>query len=391
MEKYRTMSTINKGQNVCFILTHVPNPRINKRIRVFKDIMPVEVICARRASQNIWEPEYKDIKHTILNIDLPRSSQIFKRIKASSGFRRELYRLLKEKKPTIVYSEGLDTLMVAVKYKKTNHCRLIFEVSDLRENFIEKPKGLIKRGMTFAISIKEKSLFKSIDKLVVTSPKFYDLHYCDLIAKENTIFVPNAPDLSVFKNFRHKQGGKFTVGFIGGIRYLKQMEMLVDVASELNINVLFAGAGGTSDEYMKIQEYCEGKSNIRFTGRYDYGKDIANLYGMVDCVYSVYDADNPNVKIALPNKLYEAVYCNLPIIVAKGTYLEEIVSEWGVGLSIGHTNNNELKDAIMILKDNENIYKNISDACDKKKSDIVQMREVNLFEKLMGNDENGWK
>lgn len=375
----------DKNQKVCFLLTHVPNPRMNKRITAFKELMPVEVICARRASQNIWEPEHSDIKHTILDVDLPQSSKIFKRMKVSSGFRKDMFRLLEEMKPTIVYSEGLDTLMVAVDYKNKHECKLFFEVSDLRESFIEKPKGFIKRCVTEVISIKEKELFKFIDKLVITSPKFFDLHYCKLISKENTVFVPNAPDLSAFSDFKHKKGGIFTVGFIGGIRYLTQMKMLVDAASDLNIKVVFAGAGGTSGEYEEIQEYCKEKDNVCFTGRYDYGKDIANLYGMVDCVYSVYNADNPNVRIALPNKLYEAVYCNLPIIVAKGTYLEEVVKDWGVGLSVGHTNTEELTQALQKLKYDDAIYKTISDACDNRKKDIIRMREFNLIEALIGD------
>lgn len=379
------MHYVDKDQKICFLLTHVPNPRMNKRIAAFKKQMSVEVICARRASQNIWEPEHSDVTHTILNVDLPQSSHIIKRIKVSSGFRKELYKLLEEKKPTIVYSEGFDTLMVAVDYKKKHGCKLFFEVSDLRESFIEKPKGVINRCMTEAISVKEKDLFKYIDKLVITSPKFFDFHYCKLISKDNTVFVPNAPDLSAFSNFKHKNDGIFTIGFIGGIRYLTQMKMLVDVASDLDMKVVFAGAGGTSGEYEEIQEYCKGKDNICFTGRYDYCKDIASLYGMVDCVYSVYNADNPNVKIALPNKLYEAVYCNLPIIVAKGTYLEEVVKEWGVGLSAGHTNSEELKEVLQKLKDEENLRKTISDACDKRKNDIIRMRKFDLVETLIGD------
>lgn len=311
---------------VCFILTHIPNPRMNKRIEAFSHVMEREVICARRASQNIWEPEHADVKHTIFEVDLPKSSQIIKRIVVSAGFRKKLYAELKKAKPTIIYSAGMDTLMAAVKYKKRYGGKIIFEVSDLRESFIEKPRNRAKKILSYAIQKQEKRLFSHVDNLVITSPKFYDLHYHEIIQKDKTLFIPNVPDTDVFRNYRKKEGGVFTVGFIGGIRYLQQMKMLVDAAENLNINVLFAGAGGTSDEYQEITEYCRDMSNIQFTGRYDYGKDIAGLYGMVDCVYSVYDADNANVRIALPNKLYEAIYCELPIIVSKGTYLSELVN-----------------------------------------------------------------
>lgn len=374
---------MNKNEKVCFVLTHVPNPRINKRIAAFKKNMPVEVLCARRKSQNVWEPEHLDIEHAILDVDLPRSSQLIKRVITSYGFRKRLYALLEEKRPTIVYSEGLDTLMVAVKYKKQHGCKLIFEVADLREAFIEKPRNFVKRCITCIISMEEKLLFKSIDKLVITSPKFYEKHYCELISRDNTVFAPNAPELVAFHNYKPKHEGPFTVGFIGGIRYLTQMKMLVDVASELEINVIFAGAGNTNGEYAEIQAYCKDLPNVCFTGRYDYSSDIANLYGLVDCVYAVYNADNPNVKIALPNKLYEATYCKLPIIVAKDTYLEEIVKEWGVGVSVGHTNPTELKNALIKLKEDKEFYNTISKACEQEKKEIVKLQDFDIADVLL--------
>ena len=75
--------------------------------------------------------------------------------------------------------------------------------------------------------------------------------------------------------------------------------------------------------------------------------------------------------MALPNKLYEAVFCELPIIVAKGTYLSEIVDDWGVGLSVSHTDVDELCDALQILRDKDRRYKQIVDNCKKHKIDVT--------------------
>ena len=53
---------------------------------------------------------------------------------------------------------------------------------------------------------------------------------------------------------------------------------------------MFAGAGETNDDYKQITDYCKDKEYVTFTGKYIYNTDIAKLYGMVDCVYAVYDA-----------------------------------------------------------------------------------------------------
>lgn len=338
-----------KHMNICLLLTHVPNPRMNKRIEVFKKTSETKVICTRRASQNIWEP-IQNVEHFIFDIDLPSAKHLIKRWLVSRNFQRKALEKLDELKPNIIYAEGLDSLIIAGKYKRRKAVKVFFEVADLRENYITLPTKMIERVSTKLLLQKEKKAFENVDYLVVTSPKFYDMHYSTLIPKEKMIFIPNAPDPKVFANYQKKSDGAFTIGFIGGIRYLNQMKMLVDVASELNVNVLFAGAGGTSNEYQEIREYCKGKDNIFFSGKYNYDREISGLYGKIDCVYSVYNADNPNVRIALPNKLYESVICELPIIVAKNTYLAEVVEEWGVGISVSHENKNELIDAIKKLQ-----------------------------------------
>lgn len=348
--------------NVCFLLTHVPNPRMNKRIEVFKGIMETQVICTRRASQDIWEPS-QDIEHIIFDVDLPSAKHIIRRYIVSRDFQKKALKKIEELKPNIIYAEGLDTLIIAKKYRRHNKVDIFFEVADLRENYIVKPKKLIGRLITDALLRIEKNVFGIVDHLIVTSPKFYDIHYHNLIPKDRVLFIPNAPEEEVFKDYKKKDNGPFTVGFIGAIRYLKQMKILVDAANEVGVDVVFAGAGGTSSEYEEIREYCEGMTNVTFTGRYNYDSEIAGIYGKVDCVFSVYDADNPNVCIALPNKLYESIICECPIIVARGTYLSELVDEWKVGISVGHKSREDVVEAFKRLKEDAEYYNSFVKQC----------------------------
>lgn len=362
------------SMTVCFLLTHVPNPRINKRIEVFKTQADTHVICTRRVSQNVWEPT-QDVDHVIFDIDLPSAKHILKRYAVSQEFQKKALSQLEKLKPNIIYAEGLDTLIIAGKYKKNHHVRIVFEVADLRENYIATPKKAVDRAITSMLLQREKKEFRNVDFLVVTSPKFYDIHYNTLISRDKMLYIPNAPDANVFRNYKKHQGD-FSVGFIGGIRYLKQMKMLVDAAGMVGCKVLFAGAGGTSSDYEEIQAYCKGKDYVQFTGRYDYNSQIADLYGMVDCVFAVYDAENPNVKIALPNKLYESILCELPIIVAKGTYLEELVKKWGVGVSVSHKDVNELAEILKKLMKDEELYHQIVVSCQKRKQGLDSFGKI---------------
>lgn len=350
---------------------HIPDPRTNKRISVAKKVGDTSVICVRRSSQDIWEPLHKDVPHYIFDLDVPTSNQLVKRYWVQRGFNKKAYKKICEEQPDVIYCGGLDMLSLVCKYKRENsRCKIYFEVADLRECFIGTPKTIRERVERIILSIIEKKSFPYVDFLALTSMKFYDVHYSQLISKNKVIYTPNVPNTDVFKNYKHKAEGKFTIGFIGGIRYLNQMKMLVDAAEVADCKVVFAGAGGTSTDYEEISNYCIKKDWVDFTGKYDYNSQISELYGRVDCVYAVYDANNPNVRIALPNKLYEAVYCELPIIVSKNTYLSEVVESLGVGISVGYNSTDELINALHKLK-NDEYYKAIRSKCDLAKKELV--------------------
>ncbi len=349
--------------NTCFILTHVPDPKTNKRIAVLKTKSDVTVICTRRKSQDIWEPAFPDVKYEIFDIDLPPSNKIIKRAIVSREYQKKAYSILAKLKPELIYADGLDSLIIIEKYRKRFPAKVVYDVADLREAYIEKSKNIVKSIINELVKGREKRGFNYVDYLVITSPKFYELYYHKLISKKRTIYIPNAPDKEVFSNYKKKTDGLFTVGFIGGIRYINQMKMLVDAAEKVGCRVLFAGAGGTASDYESITEYCKNKPWVSITGKYDYNKEIALLYGKTDCIYAVYNADNPNVRIALPNKLYESVNCGLPIIVAKGTYLSEIVDTWGVGISVSHKNVDELTEGLIKLRDDKAFYDQIVRNC----------------------------
>ena len=371
----------------CFLLTHVPDPKTNKRIKVFKEYGIVNVICTRRKSQDIWEPAFNDVSHFIYDVDLPTAQHILKRYIVSRGYQKKALAKLNELKPDLIYADGLDSLLIAEKYKQQHRdIKLFYDVADLREIYIEEPKKLINRIINESIKNIEKRCFRIVDYLVITSEKFYSVYYYKLIDKEKVLFIPNAPEKEVFDKYIKKNDGVFTVGFIGGIRYLEQMKMLVDAAEICGCNVLFAGAGGTSHDYEEISKYCSNKAWVKFTGKYDYKMDIANLYSSVDCVYAVYNADNPNVRIALPNKLYESVYCRLPIIVAKGTYLSELVARWGVGIAVNHKNSKELIDALTELKNNKKMRKVFEENCIKITEEVVADKYLNQLVEKIQND-----
>ena len=358
-------------KKLVFVFGHIPDPRMYRRIIALKESFEVYVVCARRINQNVFiQKEIPGVTQIVKDMELPSISQLLRRINASRDYRKFILENLNTIQPSVIYAEGLDTLMAVNKYARYRKVTVIDEVADLRECFIEDmPKSFFRRIIDSMICYKERKMFKCVDLLVLTSMKFYDVHYKYFFPKEKVFFLPNMPETSAFKSFsRKKEDDFFTIGFIGGLRYIRQMYLLVDAASKAGVNVVIAGAvADVADDFIN---YCKEKQHVKLLGRYNYDKDIASLYGMMDCIYSVYDADNANVRIALPNKLYESIYCCIPIIVAKNTYLSEIVEEWGVGVSVNHLDENELTNTFMKLRDDKSLYNRIIQNCSHRRNEI---------------------
>ncbi len=322
-------------QHLVFVLNHFPNPRLNRRLRLLQNDAQLSVICIDRQGQNIGKIRLEQVAYYIQSMDLPDSSHLLRRAIISRRFHHFALHLLHQLKPDVIYTEGLDALLSAAAYKKRAAFapRLVYEVADLRERFLQPGRNFIDEQLSSAVRRSEERALSSVDRLVVTSPKFYEVRYAPHLSSDRVLFIPNAPDPAPFSTYRPHQGA-FTVGFIGSLRYVPQMKQLIDAARIADCQVLFAGGGSGSTEQKELEHYAAGDPRIRFYGAYNYDRDIAALYGQVDAVYAVYNNENPNVKLALPNKLYEAALCGLPLLVASQTYLADIVTSQQIGIAV---------------------------------------------------------
>jgi succinoglycan biosynthesis protein ExoL len=352
---------------ITFVLSHIPDPRMNKRITLLKDKYQTSLVFWNRKTVDIWKQIHTDIERKEISIKANYTSPL-KRIVPTCAFAIAAIKHLYKMNPKCLYTENVDMLVICSIYSflKRGKPAIIYEIADLNKLIIDQPRSLVVNLLQKVIIYTEMRLCRGVSLLVLTSERFYEIYYKNFFPKNKTLILPNMPNLQAFFSYKPKVSGKFTIGFIGVIRYKEQMKMLIKAAKKCQVNLLFAGTG-LDDE---IENLCKDIPNIKYYGKYDFDTEIASLYGKCDCIYSVYDADLNNVKVALPNKLYEAIFCELPIIVAKGTYLAALVKEMGVGIAVSHTDVNELIFVLEKLVKDKEYYNSFTSACRLHKQKI---------------------
>lgn len=344
---------------VAFIFPDIPNPRILKRVKIAAKSNQVHLIYWDKLLKYKHEfstPE--DVLTKKISIKCKNGINV-QRVLASNRFRKQAIDYLTDIKPDILHVCNLDMLYIAVDYKNKykEKCKIIYEVADLKK-YVFKEKNLIKNMSNSMMRNKEKQYVKFIDVLILTSEYYWDYYYKGLnIDQSKFLYIPNVPEKKLFDDFRKVKHDAFTIGFFGNIRYKVQILDLIEVIKQTkNTKLIISGYGIFMDDVIRASENCD---RIEILGSFDYNKDIVHLYQKIDCVYAVYDSYNENVKIAIPNKLYEAIVCELPILVAEGTKLGEFVIRNKIGNPINSNHPSELKNEINKLRDDLNYYEEI--------------------------------
>lgn len=372
--------------NLLFLLSHVPNPRIYKRMKIAKNNHNVSTIYWRRSFES-FETFFQDKAIEKYEVIGEGKSQyglsVFKRIMLILKFMFRALGVMKKIRPSIIHCEHLDMLFISYIFKKiyNRDVKIIYEVADLHEIVYSDSNQKINIFQRKIFKMIEKYLSMEIEKIIITSPYFWDDYYCDFIPEEKVLFIPNAPEKKVFENYSSKRNDKLTIGFIGAVRYSKQLKMLIDVAQETNlIDVLIAGNGSA---YKEISDYSNNLNCVKMYGPYDYEKEIAMLYSKIDIVYSVYDSRNKNVRIALPNRLYEAIVTEKPIIASRNTKLGEFVKKNKIGFLVDSQEKDDLKNLVLNILNEKTNLNNCKENCNKIKEnyymDFYNSKLIELY------------
>ena len=330
------------SNRVLFIISHQPNPRFIKQINYFLDNgFEVSVIYFYREYLADLNANIHDNVNMYL-LDKIENGQYIKRIGIYLKSMFKLKKLLKEIEPETVILTNTDILLLLIlnRIKEYTH-NIVMEISDLP-------------SYTFGSSISSKLqryldkifLGKYISKMIYTSPKFYEFYYQHEF-KGQYFILENKPLATMLPpRVEKRENKKIVIGIVGLLLYLKPYITLFEALKNRDdVEVHIYGKGTYQQE---VESYANKYSNIKYFGVYNFFTDISTIYASLDIVYISYDTTlgDTNIKLALPNKLYEAIYFKVPIIATKDTYLAQRVEENNIGYVLECCNKSDIEKII---------------------------------------------
>lgn len=248
----------------------------------------------------------------------------------------------------LIHAYDFDTVLPALFMRMFFGKKYIYDICDFYIDAFHVPrmiKPIIKKLDFYAIRKAEKLILVNEtrkDQINGSRPK-------------EIIYIHNTPVDHGVK--LEKPFTKPTI-FYGGILGNKRMilETIEICKKHPEWNLVIAGYGSIEKECEVASQQYE---NITFLGKINYEEIIKNTLAS-DVIFACYDPDVKNHKYSSPNKVYEAMMCRKPIIVSKGTGVDELVIREKIGVACNFTTTS-LENAFEFLLTNKVIRKQMGE------------------------------
>ncbi len=317
---------------IIFIISNIHLPRCVNRVKEFVSRgYECEVYYFDRTIFNNKTATLDVPMHSLGELEAG-SGSYFKRMPKQYSIIRNVVK--KHKKEDVVfYLFGFDMALIY------HYCFInkpyIFEESDLRHTYF--PNALKK-----ILEVVDKRIIKKSLLTVFTSEGFCEYHF-GLKVPDNVCFIPNrlSPGIKSVELLPHKvyEKDKLSVGFVGSPRFKAVYNFIKVFCTNFPEYEMHLFGEPCLDG---IEELRGKYPNCHFHGTFTSPQDLPSIYTKIDLVLSTYDAGVENVRYAEPNKIYESMFFEVPIIVSKNTFLSEKVEKLGIGFSINADDDKEI-------------------------------------------------
>ena len=314
-------------KTVVFIAPQISQPRIIKRITaVYESGIPVKVYGF---DNGLYSCNLDSIPFPIAAV-LPRKKDSSRMTKIIF-FIREIKRIINlTKENSIFYFFGYEIGFFAYCLG----CKAyVYEEADVSAARIQR--RLLRKMLVYI----DKRIIKKSLCTIFTSGGFVRFLFPGKEKPSKILLLPNK--LSPWFNQMKKECGalrKFDdnhliFGFVGLIRYPNTIIRFAKVIGRRFPQHEFHFYGDVErKEY--IDEELLSYTNVYFHGPFLNPHDLQSIYAQIDVNVVCYDTSSGNVNIAEPNKLYESIFFEVPMVVSSQTYLAYRVAEMNAGYDI---------------------------------------------------------
>lgn len=332
---YRVLKTVDSISNICqvdlFFISEDDSSNINLDIQLNENIQ----IFPIKKRESIWR---KILRHSFFTFEY---NYLIKAVKQTN----HIY--------THIWSNDLTTLVSGKKLSKKFKAKLIYDsheifIETLNQFFPRKSTGLKKGIFRFLLFVMkshgksvENRIISKVDTFVTVNESIlsyfytiYDIPKGVVLMNLPKLNIPPCDPIDLRKDFSWKNDSKLLL-YQGVLNEGRGLWLLLDVmlALEESYKLVIIGYGTL---YNDLKEICLDKrlkNRVKFIGKVKL--DILPKYTKsCDIGINILEDFNLSKKMASPNKLFEYIHANIPVISTNTIENSKVINNPTLGVLV---------------------------------------------------------
>ncbi len=282
----------------------------------------------------------------------------------------------------VVHAINLDNAIPAIIAARLKRKRVIYEILDVYEEGLRLP------GVIRAISMYIDKLFMRFADAIIVADKAQVEGIGGIPNKRIVPIYDSHPGFSDEVDIGYHESEVFTLFYAGVLHREKRLNLdkLFAAIQDIDgVKLVIAGYGDLTDEIEELSSRMPDK--LEFIGKISYA-EVIELGLKSNLFFNLRDAIVRTNRYTCGSTLLNAMSIGRPILVSTGTSTTTKVSEENCGLVVDADNLEEIKEAIIKLRDNrvlcEELGANARKAYEQRYSwKIMEQRLAALYEEIM--------
>jgi glycosyltransferase involved in cell wall biosynthesis len=282
-------------------------------------------------------------------------------------------------RPKAVHACNLDTVLPSYIYKRLFGKKLVFDVFDrYAMAYIPRNRSLFFKLLYSFVNWIEEEFAKSSDMLINISDEMLTTYKR---RPRNCTTIMNCSQDHMISRSK-VENNEFKLLFTGHLRPGRGLELLPDIVKNLKDTQLII-TGRIEDK--KLLNKIDGVSNIIYKGYLGHN-EVLDLEVNSDTMIALYDLNlQIQNKYVMGNKLFEAMMFGVPVIT---NVAQQIINETDCGVIVKYDNTEQIKRAIITLRDNSELRKRLGSNgrkafLEKYNWNLMEQRLYKVYDSLL--------
>lgn len=288
-------------------------------------------------------------------------------------------------KANLIFAEDIYTLPFTVMFGKIKRARIYYDSRELFGYLAGLKDKKLKQLFWKWI---EKFFIRKADFVIVTGTmdaeflkNEYGIKKIILLRNLPSYYKPDL-QLDLHSHLRIDKSKKIIL-YQGVILKGRGIEKVFSALNELPYCVFVIAGGGQFEQYYrKLAEEMNVSEKVFFLGKLTQ-EELPKVTASADVGVALIENLSKSYYYALPNKLFEYIMAELPVIVSNLPQMKDIIDKYDVGYAVEFDNKSEFINTIIKLTEDKNLYESKKQNCHIASQELNWEKEVSsLFKTL---------